>query len=275
MMSEPRNGPDPTDRIAPVPPQRAGRRRDAGAVVEVCPLLVSEDGAWRSAYASRDHRCWAVRPPAALNLAKQRDLCLTPAHAACSTFLATQAPRRADEVGSAAPDAEDGSLLWPSVRLTPLVLEPSRGRTGALAATSGRTGSQALLVGLMVVAFVVLVIARTTAPSQAPSATPDSSVISVASPVPRVTPSPAASPTGPASASPAPGGSPTPSGSVGVTPAATVSPTPSVGRRYTVQSGDTLSGIAARFGSTVKAIAEANGITDPGLIRVGQVLIIP
>lgn len=264
-MSDPENGPDPTHRVASVPPQKSRRGRDAAAVVEVCPLLVSADGAWRSAYASRDHRCWAVRPPAPLNLAKQRVLCLTREHAACSTFLATQT-----QAG-----VEDGSLLWPAVRLTPLVLEPSRGRTGVLPVTSARAGGQAVLVGLMVVAFLVLVVARTTAPAQAPSATPGSSVVSVASPTPRISPSPAASPTGPASASPAPSGSPTPSGSVGVSPAATVSPIPSVGRRYTVQPGDTLSGIAARFGSTVKAIAEANGITDPGLIRVGQVLIIP
>lgn len=44
---------------------------------------------------------------------------------------------------------------------------------------------------------------------------------------------------------------------------------------YTVVSGDTLSAIAQRFGVTVEAIAQANGIGDPSLIRVGQVLLIP
>ena len=39
--------------------------------------------------------------------------------------------------------------------------------------------------------------------------------------------------------------------------------------------GDTLSGIAARFGTTVKVLAELNGIADPSLIRVGQVLVLP
>lgn len=42
--------------------------------------------------------------------------------------------------------------------------------------------------------------------------------------------------------------------------------------RYVVRVGDTLSAIAARFGTTVKAIARANHITNPNLIRAGQVL---
>ncbi len=46
-------------------------------------------------------------------------------------------------------------------------------------------------------------------------------------------------------------------------------------RTYTVQEGDTLSAIAERFNTTVEAIAEANNITDPNLIYVGQVLTIP
>lgn len=44
---------------------------------------------------------------------------------------------------------------------------------------------------------------------------------------------------------------------------------------YTVQAGDTLAKIAAEFGVTVEAIVEANGIEDPSLINVGQVLVIP
>jgi len=51
-------------------------------------------------------------------------------------------------------------------------------------------------------------------------------------------------------------------------------PTPS-GKTYTVQSGDTLSAIAKRFGTTVNAIAQLNGIKDVNKIYVGQVLRIP
>ncbi len=46
-------------------------------------------------------------------------------------------------------------------------------------------------------------------------------------------------------------------------------------RKYTVKSGDSLTSIAIKFGSTVAKIASANGITNINLISVGQVLIIP
>lgn len=45
--------------------------------------------------------------------------------------------------------------------------------------------------------------------------------------------------------------------------------------RYTVKKGDSLSKIAARFGTSVNALVSANGIKDPNLINVGQVLTIP
>ena len=49
-------------------------------------------------------------------------------------------------------------------------------------------------------------------------------------------------------------------------------PIQSAGTTYTVQSGDTLSGIAAKFGTTYQAIAAKNGIANPNLIYPGQVL---
>lgn len=41
---------------------------------------------------------------------------------------------------------------------------------------------------------------------------------------------------------------------------------------YTVVAGDTLSGIAARYGTTVANLVALNGIANPNLINVGQVL---
>jgi LysM repeat protein len=44
---------------------------------------------------------------------------------------------------------------------------------------------------------------------------------------------------------------------------------------YTVQAGDTVVSMAARFGSTVQDILQANGLTDNALIRPGDVLVVP
>lgn len=52
----------------------------------------------------------------------------------------------------------------------------------------------------------------------------------------------------------------------------TVTPTPVI---YTIRSGDTLLAIANRFGVSVAALQESNGILDPRSLRVGQELIIP
>lgn len=41
---------------------------------------------------------------------------------------------------------------------------------------------------------------------------------------------------------------------------------------YTVKSGDTLSGIAAKYGTTYQKLAQINGIKNPNLIHVGQVI---
>ena len=43
-------------------------------------------------------------------------------------------------------------------------------------------------------------------------------------------------------------------------------------RQYAVKSGDTLSSIAAHFGTTVQHLVSANGIANPNYIQVGQVL---
>lgn len=53
-------------------------------------------------------------------------------------------------------------------------------------------------------------------------------------------------------------------------PAKKDKPKPSKPDVYTVKSGDTLSEIATRYGTSVSELAKINGIKDPNLIRVGQ-----
>jgi LysM repeat protein len=82
----------------------------------------------------------------------------------------------------------------------------------------------------------------------------------VASPSPRT-----------AATAPAPGASPT----VAPTPSPTKVTGTVPGQKYVVQPGDTLVAIAEEFGVTVQELIDANGLTNPDVLRVGQELIIP
>ena len=59
------------------------------------------------------------------------------------------------------------------------------------------------------------------------------------------------------------------------TATATTTTTPSIPTTYTVQAGDHLAAIAEMFGTTAQVLAALNGIDDPDLIFVGQVLQLP
>ncbi len=52
-------------------------------------------------------------------------------------------------------------------------------------------------------------------------------------------------------------------------------PTPQPAIFYRIRPGDTLSGIAARFGTTAAVLAQMNGIANPNRIYAGQVIRIP
>ncbi|NPA91730.1 MAG: LysM peptidoglycan-binding domain-containing protein [Chloroflexi bacterium] len=56
------------------------------------------------------------------------------------------------------------------------------------------------------------------------------------------------------------------------TPTPTATPTPLI---YTIQKGDNLISIARRFGVSVQALQDANGIVDPRRLQIGQPLVIP
>lgn len=241
---------------------------DAAPAVRLCPYLLTETG-WRAPTPTGEHRCTAVEPPARLASEKQARLCLVAEHSDCATYLAARVARAASGVPG-------GTTRRPIARTAPIVVERSRALLPVDLDAGARRWGQAGLVVLMLVALVAVVVARSGAGSSpgavdgvggSPAATgpaaPSSS--SEATPSDEATPgSPAATP-----ASPAPGATPTP-GAV-----ESAGPSPSAGGTYTVRRGDTLSAIAVRFGTTVAALQRANGITDPSLLRVGQVLRIP
>ena len=81
--------------------------------------------------------------------------------------------------------------------------------------------------------------------------------------------------TQPPNTGPLPTFTPTPSPLATETPTAEPTVRPSPGGTYIVQTGDTLSTIAAQFGLSYIAIAEANNIPPPYIIHVGDELLIP
>jgi LysM repeat protein len=247
---------------------RPSRRRDGLAVREVCPYLAVDEGTWRSAYAAREHHCGAVRPPAPLAVAKQRQLCLLAAHEACATYLAARAV--ADEAAPIAP-GDDGAALWQTQTAPPLVLEPAR-RMGALPTASAKSGGSALIIGLMVVAFLVLVMSRIQSPSTVSGGSPAPSLSGLVAATTHPAPTPQPSPT----EAPATSEGASPEGDVvATTDAATPDPATPELVRYKVRAGDTLSSIARRYGVTVKKLRAANDISDPRALKIGQVLVIP
>ncbi|MDR6198695.1 LysM repeat protein [Microbacterium sp. SORGH_AS428] len=58
-------------------------------------------------------------------------------------------------------------------------------------------------------------------------------------------------------------------------PAPVPTPAPAAGTPYTVVAGDTISGIAARHGSTAGAVLAANGLTWDSIIYPGQTITVP
>jgi LysM repeat protein len=235
---------------------------DGRPLIGQCPYLAAQGGAWRSATPAREHRCGAVTPPAPLAVEKQRRLCLTPDHLTCATYEAARAARWI------APD-RPATLPRPVARTTPVVLDRGRVNLAIPALRADRSTGQVVLVGVLVIAFVAIVLAKLS------SGGPTVVGGAVASSSPRA--SVAGAGHGPGSASSAPtgqGGSPGPSASGAGSPPPSGAPTPRP-TTYTVHAHDTLAGIAKRFGTTAAILAKLNKIKDPTKLTVGQVLKLP
>lgn len=256
--SQPTPGTEPERGRPPAPAIASSSARELAA--GICPYLVSEGGAWRSAVPSREHRCMAVEPAAPQPMEKQRRHCLSPAHVDCTLFAAARAARAASLARGPDPrfiDRADGRRRA-LARTAPVVLEPPRLVDQVTRFQFDRAPGQVALIALMLVAFAVVAIARFSAGSGAagPSALPSSVAIASPSPLPTPTRTPAPSP------------------SASTTPSVGPSAGPSFRTLYTVKKGDTLVGIASKFKTTAGSIRSLNGMHN-NTIRVGQVLKIP
>lgn len=234
-------------------------------VNRVCPLL-GLSGDRRSVIDGIDaaHRCHADVTPAAIERQWQARFCLTPSHPQCERYQQAMT-RRGTAVLGRAPIAD--GLVSTRMILAP---EPAwRGMAGrARRAGPGRfvaLGAVATVVGAGAIAAIAAANGGLDLGDGVAGASPSGHATPTAQPSP--SPSPTPSPTPVATATPLPTDTPPPATAV-PTPA----PTP---RTYVVAEGDTLGSIAQQFGTTAEAIQAGNGIQDPNVITIGQVLVIP
>ena len=230
----------------------------------ICPYLaLADDGRTVADGFDAEHRCHALAPPAPLERARQVQLCLTEAHARCERFASARTAWLAASSGlpRVAPDVAFGR--------TRLVLEPEPAWRNLAGPPAARISRRTIVIGAAGAAVLLLLVLGNAlgilggSPPSTPSPTPSASA----------SPSVAATPTAVLTASPT-----EPPPSIAPTVVPTSAPTPTAAptpRTYVVQLGDTLSTIAARFGTTATAIAAANGISLSTVINVGQRLIIP
>ncbi len=224
----------------------------------ICPLLALADD-HRTVVDGYDpeHVCLALDPPGVLERTRQVQLCLSEAHLRCERLVAMRGrPGPARGAVGVPPD-----LAFSSTRL---IMEPEPAWRSLAGGGSGRRRRLLVLGGLGIAAALTVAVGSVaglfgegTGSPAAGSATPSPSVGTSVVP----------------SATPATSATPSPTASLPSTPAPTGSVAPSP-RTYVVQAGDSLSLIAARFGTTVDALRTANRLTTT-IINIGQVLIIP
>jgi hypothetical protein len=219
-----------------------------------------------------DHRCHAIAPPDELSRSQQAGLCLSEAHLGCDRYVAAR--RAATMAPGVPPPAADAFVMR-----TRLILDAEPGRRLRIGAgATDRRGRFAVGAGAAVLGAALLASAAGGAmdgiigvsrsdPSPEPSASPS---VGQATLPPIVPPSASEAP-----ATPTPRPTPTPTPQPTPTPTAAPTQTPAPApRTYVVVSGDTLGSIAARFGTSVQALKNVNGLSGD-IINIGQVLVIP
>lgn len=234
----------------------------------ICPYLVRSDDP-RTVVDGYDesHACRAeAGRPEPVTRDRQLEFCLVAEHETCDRYLAAMDVRGAEGTQETAPDA--------AIVGTRLVVMPDPPRSVIAAGFVTPRRRWGLVAGGLAVVGVAAVTAgvagglRGMADESSASPTPTQSVV----PSSTATTSATSSPTATADATPVTTAAPSVAATA-VPTSATSSSAPQ--QTYVVQPGDTLNSIALRFGTTVLALQQANGLGSSDVILVGQVLIIP
>ncbi len=292
-------------------PPAAAESADGAVMAEgACPYLgmVGDPNSHHS-FPSRLHLCHAGEP-AHIGLGFQADYCLGGLYPSCARYQraeeaaaagmpiaataavasaavastgAASLPPGATTVGTGlAAASAGGPATPPPTSSTPTPIPSSSfGRvSGSRDSGGGRTSPVVtVLLGLALVA-VLFAFAAAAGLFKLPSG----GVAVVSTPPTSTSPTthPTASPSVPATASPTPAQTPSPTGqpttspTTGASSPPTTQPTNAAGEtEYTVRSGDTLFSIGLKFNVPWPDIAARNGLKDPYVIHIGDVLIIP
>jgi hypothetical protein len=240
----------------------------------ICPLLTL--GSDRHAVCGgfdADHRCGALNAPDPLDRSHQLRFCLSAMHVECPHFVRQALADRAAMIDGLPAPSPDVQLAR-----TRLVIDAQRARLGARRGTGLPPAARAAVAAVVVVVAASVGLATGSLQHLAALAadgrsSPVRDVSAVI--VPRPASTAVAAPT--TTATPVPLGTPAASASPPTAPSPAVVPTSAVlpAQTYVVQPGDTLKAIADRYGTTVLALQQANGIADQNVIGVGQLLTIP
>jgi len=267
-----------------------------GAVIAAgaCPYLgmVGDPNAHHS-FPSRLHLCHAGEP-AHIGLGFQADYCLGGLYPSCARYQRAEEAAAAGRPVVAAGAAAAGTLAAepalagvaplataatfdataPVPAAAPPAASSSFGRVNSTRQPGGRTSPVvSVLLGLALLA-TIFAFAAAAGLIKLPGGGP---VAVVTTPPASASQTPAVTATPSASASVAPTGSPT-APATSAPPSATPSsqPTTATGEiMHTVTAGQTLFGIGLQYNVPWLQIAARNGLVDPYIIHVGDVLIIP
>jgi LysM repeat protein len=262
--------------VADLPATRVGTAADESrAGVRACPFLIAESGDWRLGVPTREHRCAALVPLASLTFEKQARLCLRAAHETCATYGAARAARE-ERTGGAV--ALERAGRWSFALTTPLIEDAGgvRSRVGGMLTDRRRWPAVPVVVLAATLFALAISGVRNDRPLTAVASPTTAGIGASDEPAMTFTAAPVIT-EAPATASPAPAPTSAPATPAPTQPATgpTPRPTPAYRTVYRIKYGDTLSGIAATFHTTVGALERLNGISDPTRLRVGQVIKIP